>query len=426
MKLKKEGRKMKREKSIIFFGIIGSLLLLAMGFLPFFSLSIAQPSKDVKTLKVGCTLPLNTGMGVETKKMLEVIVPKFNDAGDLIVKGQRYQIDLIIYDDKYSAESGRAAVERLVHQDKVKFMICQIGSAPIVAGLSTTESEKVMNMVGGASPKIVSPKNQYIFGTSTTRTSIPPLWTMVKKVFPNAKTVVFISPDDETGRARAKEETQVAEAFGVKVLQVLHYPRDTVDFSSIAAKAKSFNSDLIDYPGAVAGTQFGLQLKAMYGAGFRGGHVSAITPQMDEITAVASNEALEGLLCTMQGTEVPSPSPLAREVKQDYMKKYGKWSEASLTWIPAWYAFIQAIKKADSLDPVVVANLIATKGLEWEIPNGKAMLVKRPDLENNKYCDTCSELAYAQIKSGKLAYIGRTSLDETVSACEKVFGGKWR
>jgi ABC-type branched-subunit amino acid transport system substrate-binding protein len=206
----------------------------------------------------------------------------------------------------------------------------------------------------------------------------------------------------------------------------LHYPRDTVDFSSIAAKAKSFNSDLIDYPGAVAGTQFALQLKAMYGAGFRGGHVSAITPQMDEITAVASNEALEGLLCTMQGTEVPSPSPLAREVKQDYMKKYGKWSEASLTWIPAWYAFIQAIKKADSLDPVVVANLIATKGLEWEIPNGKAMLVKRPDLENNKYCDTCSELAYAQIKSGKLAYIGRTSLDETVSACEKVFGGKWR
>ena len=417
---------MKREKSIIFLGIIGSLLLLAMGFLAFFSLSIAQPSKDVKTLKVGCTLPLNTGMGVETKKMLEVIVPKFNDAGDLIVKGQRYQIDLIIYDDKYSAESGRAAVERLVHQDKVKFMICQIGSAPIVAGLSTTESEKVMNMVGGASPKIVSPKNQYIFGTSTTRTSIPPLWTMVKKVFPNAKTVVFISPDDETGRARAKEETQVAETFGVKVLQVLHYPRDTVDFSSIAAKAKSFNSDLIDYPGAVAGTQFGLQLKALYGAGFRGGHVSAITPQMDEITAVASNESLEGLLCTIQGTEVPSPSLLAREVKQDYMKKYGKWSEASLTWIPAWYAFIQAIKKADSLDPAVVANLIATKGLEWEIPNGKAMLVKRPDLENNKYCDTCSELAYAQIKSGKLAYIGRISLDETVSACEKVFGGKWR
>lgn len=417
---------MKRKKSIIFLGTISSLLILIIGILAFLSQSIAQPPKEVKTLKVGSTLPLNLGMGVETKKMLEVIVPKFNEAGGLTVQGQRYTIDLILYDDKYSAEAGRAAVERLIYQDKVKFIICQIGSAPIVAGLATTESEKVMSFVGGASPKIVSPKNRYIFGTSTTRTSIPPLWTMAKRVFPSAKTVVFLSPDDETGRARASEETQVAEAFGVKVLQVLHYPRDTVDFSSIAAKAKSFNSDLIDYPGAVAGTQFGLQLKAMYAAGFRGGQISAITPQMDEITAVASHEALEGLLCTMQGTEVPNPYPLAHEVKQDYMKKYGKWSEASLTWIHGWFAFVQAIKKADSLDPEGVANLIATKGLEWGIPNGKAMLVKRPDLGNNRYCDTCAEMAYSQIKNGKLAFIGRIPLDEAVSACEKVFGGKWR
>jgi hypothetical protein len=128
----------------------------------------------------------------------------------------------------------------------------------------------------------------------------------------------------------------------------------------------------------------------------------------------------------MQGTEVPNPYPLAHEVKQDYMKKYGKWSEASLTWIHGWFAFVQAIKKADSLDPEGVANLIATKGLEWGIPNGKAMLVKRPDLGNNRYCDTCSEMAYSQIKNGKLAFIGRIPLDEAVSACEKVFGGKWR
>ncbi len=417
---------MRRKKSIIGIGITGSLLWLLTAVCTLSGPSVAQSQKEVKTLKVGSTLPLNTGMGVETKKMLEVLVPKFNDAGGLNVRGQRYAVDLILYDDKYSAETGRAAVERLVYQDQVKFMICQIGSAPIVAGLSITESEKVMNMVGGASPKIVSPKNRFVFGTSTTRTSIPPLWTMVKRVVPQAKTVVFISPDDETGRARAKEEVQVAESFGVKVLQVLHYPRDTVDFSSVATKAKSFNSDLIDYPGAVAGTQFGLQLKAMYAAGFRGGHVSAITPQMNEIAAVASNEALEGLLCTMQGTEVPNPSPLAREVKQDYIKKYGKWSEASLTWIPAWYAFIRAIKTADRLDPEGVANWIATKGLEWEIPTGRAMLVKRPDLENNRYCDTCSEMAYGQIKSGKLAYIGRIPLEESVSACEKVFGGKWK
>lgn len=296
------------KKSMAILGGIGFLSLVFGGV--WFGGDLVQgQSKAAKVLKIGCTLPLNLGMGVETKKMLEVIVPKYNEAGGLTVKGERYQIDLIIYDDKYTAESGRAAVERLIYQDKVKFIIAQIGSNPIVAGLGITEAEKVLVMAGGASPKIVQPNNQFTFGTSTTRTSIPPLWMMAKKVFPQAKSAVFISPDDETGKARATEETQVAEAHGVKVLKVLYYPRDTVDFSTIAAKALSFKPDLVSYPGAVAGTQFGLQLKAMHSAGFRGGQISAIPPQMEEIKAVASNEAMEGLLCKMSETDLPSPSP---------------------------------------------------------------------------------------------------------------------
>lgn len=402
------------------------LILLFSLFLSLSGVSLAQTAKEGKVLKIGTTLPLNVGMGVETKKMLEVIVSKFNEEGGVKVKGERIAIDLIVYDDKYSAEAGRAAMERLINQDRVKFIICQISSPSIVAGLGVSEPEKVLVLAGGASPKIVSPRNRFTFGISTTRTSIPALWMMTKKIYPKAKTAVFISPDDETGKARAAEETQVAEAFGVKVLKVLFYPRETVDFSSLAARAKSFNPDLISYPGAVAGTQFGLQLKAMYAAGFRGGQVSGITPSMEEITAVAGNEALEGLLCKIQETDIPNPPALARKVKQDYLKKYGKWSEAGLTWIPAWYALIEAIKKTDSLDPEVIANHLALKGLEWEMPNGKAMLVKRPDLKNDRYVDTCSDMAYGQIKSGKLVFLGRLNLEETITGCEKVFGGKWR
>ena len=416
---------MSKKVCIRYSGLITAFFCLVLLFsLPLHSQ--AQSSKDVKVLKVGTTLPLNLGMGVETKKMLEVIVPKFNEAGGITIKGQRYNIDLIIYDDKYSAEGGRAAVERLIHQDKVKHIICQIGSAPIVAGMTISEQEKVLVMAGGASERIVGPKNRYTFGTSTTRTSIPPLWMMARKLFPNAKTVVFLSPDDETGKARAKEEKQVAEAFGVKVLDVLYYPRDTVDFSSIAAKVKSMNSDIVAYPGASAGTQFGLQLKALHAAGFKGGQVSGITPQIEEIKSVASNEAIEGLLCKMPETELPSPPALARTIKQDYTNKYGKWSDASLSWIPGWYAFVAALKKADSTDPDVIANLIAEKGLDWEMPNGKFTLVKRPDLKNSRYTDTCAEQIYGKFVSGKLIYIGKLSLDEVIGSCEKVFGGKWK
>jgi len=382
-------------------------------------------ASEVKTLKVGCTLPLNVGFGVETKKALEIIVPAFNKAGGFDINGQKYKIDLIIYDDKYRPNIGRAAVERLVNKDQVKFNICQIGSGPTLAGLSVTEPAKVVTFCGGASSKLIGPKNHYTFGTSTTRTSIMALWLMVKKVFPDAKTVVNLSPDDETGHARAKTETRIAETMGLKVLDTIYYPRDTMDFAPFATKVMTLKPDLMDYPGAGAGTQLGLQFKALYEAGFRGGNISAMTPKMDEVTAVAPKEALEGVLATMTATEIPNPPPLAKEFKQAYMKKYGTWSTASLTWIPGWYAFVEAVKKANSIDPQVVAEVISKEGLEWDCPTYKARLVKRPDLGSNRYCDVVGASCYGQIKDGKMIFVGKPALKDVINACEKLYGGSW-
>jgi ABC-type branched-subunit amino acid transport system substrate-binding protein len=218
----------------------------------------------------------------------------------------------------------------------------------------------------------------------------------------------------------------VAEAHGVKVLDILYHPRDAVDFTSMAVKAKSYNPDLVDYPGAVSGTQFGLEMKAVYGAGFRGGQISAIAPKMDEVTAVAGNEALEGLLCRQYQTDLPEPPPLPKKFKDDYVRKYGKWSDACFPWIPAWQALLAAIKKADNVDPTGISDMMASKGLEWGRIDGRAMMVKRPDLNNTKYVDSVAEVQYGQIKNGKIVAVGGLSPDEVVAACEKVFGGNWK
>jgi hypothetical protein len=164
----------------------------------------------------------------------------------------------------------------------------------------------------------------------------------------------------------------------------------------------------------------------VYASGFRGGQISAIAPKMDEITAVASNEALEGLLCRQYQTDLPDPPPIAKKFKDDYARKYGKWSDACFPWIPAWQALLAAFKKADSVDPTVVADMIASKGLEWDRIDGKATMVKRPDLNNTKYVDSVAEATYGQIKNGKIVPVGGLSLDEAVAACEKVFGGSWK
>ncbi len=382
--------------------------------------SRAQPTE---TLKIGTVLPLNFGMGVDTKKALEMLVADFNAAGGITIKGKQYKFDLTVYDDKWKAEEGRAAIERLIYQDKINFMISIITSPTIVSGLSLFESEKVLNFCSGSTPKLLNPKLHYTFGTSTTRTSVPPLWAMVERAFPKAKTVVFISPNDEGGKARAAAEKKVAEAFGVKVIDTLTYQRDTVDFTSIAAKAVSYNPDLIDYPGADTGTQFGLQIKAVHAAGFKGGQITAINPRWNEVREVAGNDAMEGILHKLPDTEMAEMPPAAKAFKEAFTSKYGKWSDASLPWIPAWYALIAAIEKADSVDSTVIAKMIEEKGLEWQRVDGMARMVRRPDQGNLQYCDSVAETAYAQIRDGKVVPLGRLSVVDVMAANERVFGG---
>ena len=383
-------------------------------------------AQSVKTIKVGAVLPLNFGMGVDTKNALEMLVADFNAAGGITVKGQKYLVELIVYDDKWSAEAGRAAVERLVHDDKVKFLICTINSGTILSGAALFEQEKVLNIFGGSTLKALDPKLLYSFGGTTVRTSTPPVWTAVEQTWPKAKTVVFLAPNDEGGKTRASEEKRVAEAFGVKVLDTLFYPRTATDFTPLAVKAASYKPDLVDYPGADTGTQLGLQIKEVHAAGFRGGQISAINPKWPEIKSVAPIEAIEGMVAKMPDTELPNPPAHAQAFKDAWVKKFGKWSDASLPWIPPWFALIAAIKKADSVDPTEIAEMIGNKGVEWMRIDGKAMFVKRPDLNKMTYCDSIAEAQYGQIRNGNAIPIKRLGLQEVAAACEKVFGGSWK
>ena len=154
--------------------------------------------------------------------------------------------------------------------------------------------------------------------------------------------------------------------------------------------------------------------------------MSAINLKMDEVKAVAPIEAIEDLLAKMPDTELPTPPPYAKVFKEAWLKKYGKWSDASIPWIAPWFALMAALKKADSIDPTEVANVMATKGLEWQRVDGKSMLVKRPDLKNTRYCDSIAEGQYGQVRKGKMVPVMRLSLSEVLGACERVFGGNWK
>jgi len=411
-----------KKNGILVAGVVFLTILLSITVL---LSSASAKSGNIKTLKIGATWPMHTALGLETKKCFDLIIPQFNKAGGLVIQGQRYNIEMITYDDKYKAEVARAAAERLVFKDKVKYIL-QLGSAPTAATLPVTEPEKVIVLSGCTTEKITDPANHYCARTATSFTAGAAMWRNLAKAHPELKTMVTLAPDEEGGRARTKTDTSCAKSYGIKILDNLYFPPRAADFAPMATKIASLKPDLVTYPRVGAGTQFGLILKALYESGWSGVHMSPTVPKIDEVLAVTSKESMEGLVHKIWPTDLAKPPKEAAELKELYVNKYGTWSEVGVTWVNGFYCFVAAAKKADSLNTDKI--IAALNGLEFDCPAGHAMMIKRPDRKNYRAVDFVVEQILTQSKAGKRKVIGTLSTEEGVTALEKIFGqpGQWR
>ena len=401
---------------------LNMVLMAMMMVLVLFSAASAQTTTATKTLKVGCTLPLNVAMGLETKKCLEILVDEFNKAGGMTIKGQQYLVQMIIYDDKYKADTGRAAVEKLIYEDKVSFMVNQLGSAPVLGGLPVAEENKIMTFPYAVSDKIIDPQNKYSFrlsGLSGTN------FAYIIKAFPNTKSMVALAIDDETGKWNASAQGNVAKAVGMTVYDPIYYPRDTQDFAPFATKIKNLNPDMVSTWGGLPGTQLGLIFNALYKAGWKGVKTHSIL-NLDEILSVCPKEAVEGLMCSYgDPTELPRPSESAMKLKQIYTSKYGKWDYTGSTVCNPWEIFISVLKTANSLDNSDIMSAIPK--VHFTATDCRGIFIKRPDLGNTRYCDILRDSCVGVVKDGKMTWPGVVSLDVTKVFIEQVYGrkGEW-
>ena len=86
-----------------------------------------------ETLKIGGVGPLSgggTAWGLAAQRGMEIAIEEINAAGGVKAEGKTHKLQLVMYDDQYTGAGGKAAAERLVNQDKVKFIIGPVGSPP--------------------------------------------------------------------------------------------------------------------------------------------------------------------------------------------------------------------------------------------------------------------------------------------------------
>jgi branched-chain amino acid transport system substrate-binding protein len=379
----------------------------------------APPAQAEKTIKIGVVFFLGWSLGLETVKCLDAIAEDFNRKGGIAIGGEKYKVELIKYDSKFTHEASRAAVERLVYNDNVKFIL---GDETVDGWLPVTEENKVLALAISPAPAIFNPKNKYAFQVSTLQTDAPQMWGWFAKNNPQIKNIVCAFPDNKLGRIRSGLAEKLSKTFGPKLLDTIFYPPNTTDFSALATKVMSLNSDSFS---ATAGgvTYDSLCYKAVWQAGYKGTRFSFVDTFAGSAAQVTPMEALEGWIVGAYGPEKDPQPPAAKAFYDAYVAKYGKWDYPSTSFSNGFYILMAALEKAQSFDTDKLAKIIGS-GLRFECINGPGLMISRPDEGNTRTVDTLVGASIKRVEGGKPKILVSMSADEALEYNKRFYGWK--
>jgi branched-chain amino acid transport system substrate-binding protein len=268
-----------------------------------------------------------------------------NKDGGLEVAGKRYKVVIKQYDDRYRAQDAVTAMDRLMIQDGIHFVVGPMGSAAAVATKAQTTAGKVITMTLAFSPRALGPDAPFAFRpVITTGEFSDPQVAWLMKTKPS-KQVVSLLPNDETGQQMGAGNTASYAKAGAK-LQVEYYERERVDFVPVLTRLL-MTADALEI-GGNSPTTAGLILKQARELGYRGpvfvtgGDVAA------EAVKVAGKEAAEGVYVHLPiDTGLPDTAAYVARFKAKYGANMNGFS-------PFFYAGLQmlftAMQKAGTVE----------------------------------------------------------------------------
>jgi branched-chain amino acid transport system substrate-binding protein len=232
---------MKRLLNNFFYGFLTIALVLSFG-------HFAQAAK--KEIKLGCAISFTGGKsrsGKLYRDAYDMAVEQVNKKGGVKVGNDTYQFKIVYYDDKSDSTESSKLVEKLIAEDKVDFLLGPYSSGITIPDSLVAQRYKVpMIEGGGASGKIFSRGNKYIFGT------LPPAGQyfkstleMLKTFKPAPKTVAILYADDKFDVSVAEGTSELANEMGFNVVLHEKYAEGATDFNSILTKIKASEVEVV-------------------------------------------------------------------------------------------------------------------------------------------------------------------------------------
>jgi branched-chain amino acid transport system substrate-binding protein len=319
--------------------------------------ALTVPPAQADELKIGVIGALSgggTAWGLGLERGVQIALDEVNAAGGLKVDGKTYTLSLTAYDDQYNAAQAKIAIDRLVQQDGVHFVMGPVGSPGALSSLQVTQPAKVLQFVDGYAPGILKNnfKAAYIFRVDNSNLEFSdPIVAWVKQTMPDVHKIGMIAPNDATGQAAIPTLINAYKKQGFDVW-VDYYERGSKEFTPVLLRMLGQNVDLFDLNSASPGDA-GLMLKQVRQIGFKGKVVQAGGAGVDEIKTIAGPLA-EGFI---KYDVVNEAEPQAKPLIAAYAKKYsGPMNGMVPIYYNATQILLEAIRRADSIDPTKVRD----------------------------------------------------------------------
>ena len=315
-------------------------------------------------LKVGVFAPLSgaaASWGLGAKWVGEQAAAEINGKGGVKAGGKTYQIEVIAYENGYNSAEGGKAAQAMLNRDGVRFIIQGIGTAPVKALQSLSERTGALLMQIAWGKSVKGPQAPLTFTNSNTPFELfGPLFDLVKRRHPDAKTVALLNPNDATGQEVEEEAVKQYKARGYTIAASTWYERGTTEFQPIATKLAQTKADIMDLSGAPPADS-GTVYRELAVQGWKGIKVQSSGTGADamvKVGGVAVEDVYMGNAADFGGL---TATPIQRKLNEGAIQILHE--PVNILHMGAWdglMAIKAGMEATDSIDPKKIAKALPT------------------------------------------------------------------
>lgn len=381
----------------------------------------AQPE-----LKVGALLMLDSVQGVEMKKWLDLFAKLYNDAGGWEIGGVKYKVVPKIYDTgAMDPAASRAAAEKAILQDGVKYMVCNWGDVP-ASTITITEPNKVLWLGLDFTDETIKPELKYAIRAQGLFFAQALFYYIVDDYMAKgAKSVLVVVPDSQQGQVGAQLVASTAQVAGMEVKPPILFGTDVADFGPIATKIMAANPDAV-FMSYVGGEQVINICGALKDAGYKGlvlpGNLEPTS--LEGLVKRCGKEYIEGWESGYFDPDGIETDPQTAKLIEAYKAEYGEWHQEGCFWIGPWFFFEDAVNATQSLDVETLAAYLKDSKKGVKTLNGYSQLFARPDAGNFATVDAAPGHYVGIVQDGKFVYHATLACKDQYLVSIKCYGLK--